>query len=426
MLFSKSIVDTFRVSPKDFTRNRKQSFSGTVLFMINIISKSLSIEIDNFVSYFNQSCSTQGIQLFTKSAFVQYRMKIDPAVFKYLSSIILNEFYTDNELSVKLWNGFRLLAIDGSKLTLPKTDELKSYFGVTKNQTDNGVVQSSVSVLYDVLNNYALDGIIGPLRIGEKTMAIAHLKKCRKNDLIIFDRGYPGFPLIYELNSKRIDFVMRAKLSFSNLTKSFLDSGLGSEIVEIKSGQRINFLGLPFTKNTTIKVRLVRVELGDGNIEILITSLLNSEEYENSIFKDLYFQRWKVETYYDELKNKLKIEHFSGYSKQSILQDFEAAIFISNVQSLIVGELNDELNLKESKTKYQYKVNTALSYGILRNKIILLFFDQSGQEELVENLKTVFKTHLIPIRPNRKMKRDGDKYRSRVKPKVTKNHKDNF
>ncbi len=425
-LFSDSFKNRFKINPTDFSRNRKQSFAGTIVFMINLISKSLAIEIENFVSFCNDSCSEQDIQQFTKSAFVQYRKKIKPKVFKHLSNLIVSEFYTDNELSVKLWNGFRLLAVDGSRLALPRTEDLKLYYGETKNQNQTGVAQARVSVLYDVLNNYVLDGRISPLKIGESKLAIAHLKKCKDNDLVIFDRGYPGFPLIYQLNKKKVDFVIRVKVSFSNLTQSFYNSGLVSTIVDIKSGQKNSFKGMPFTKKSTVKIRLVRVELGNGNVELLMTSLLDEEEYKSEIFKKLYFQRWKVETFYDELKNKLKVEYFSGYSKQSILQDFEASLFISNVQSLIVGEINDELQHNKSKTKYQYKINTALSYGILKNKIVALFFNQSEQEYLVENLKQIFKKHLVPIRPGRKEPRNYGAYRRKAKPKITRNQRDTF
>jgi hypothetical protein len=91
---------------------------------------------------------------------------------------------------------------------------------------------------------------------------------------------------------------------------------------------------------------LVRIGLGQGQVEILMTSLLDSNQYPTNQFKELYFKRWGVETFYDELKTKLRIEHFSGYSNQSILQDFKAALFVSNVQTLIISELEEEL--KES------------------------------------------------------------------------------
>jgi hypothetical protein len=44
-----------------------------------------------------------------------------PEVFEYLSQTLVAEFYTDNDPVIKLWNNFRLLAVDGSRITLPFT-----------------------------------------------------------------------------------------------------------------------------------------------------------------------------------------------------------------------------------------------------------------------------------------------------------------
>lgn len=86
-------------------------------------------------------------------------------MFKELSQVLTAEFHTDNEGSVKLWKGFRLLAVDGSRITLPDTKELRSVYGATKNQTKTSVVQARMSVLYDVLNNHVFNFKIIFLRI---------------------------------------------------------------------------------------------------------------------------------------------------------------------------------------------------------------------------------------------------------------------
>lgn len=140
------------MSEKDFTRVRKQTFSNTLLFIMNFLRKSLSLEIENFVKHV---CFLKGgnlITAFSKSAFGQCRNKIKPEVFVHLNQTLIREFYSDNYDSVKLWEGFRLLAIDGSRLTLPNTEELKKYYCETKNQTNTGIVLARVSVMYDVLN----------------------------------------------------------------------------------------------------------------------------------------------------------------------------------------------------------------------------------------------------------------------------------
>lgn len=205
--------------------------------MCNLIRKSLALEVVNFVATFNTN-STSRLSNFTTSAFIQSRNKIKPEVFKHLSSTIVSEFYTHNDLSVKLWNGFRLLAVDGSRVTLPKTKELESIYGVQTNQSDTFVVQARVSVLYDVLNNFVIDSELSPLKIGEAPLAKNHLIYTQNNDLIIYDRGYPSFDLVYEHYALNRDFLFRVKESFSHVVKAFVASGKKSQVVEIKPGQR--------------------------------------------------------------------------------------------------------------------------------------------------------------------------------------------
>lgn len=385
-----------------------------------MIRKSLALEIVNFVTVFNDS-SYKKMSNFTQSAFIQCRNKIKPEVFKHLSSHIISEYYSDNDLSIKLWNGFRLLAVDGSRINLPNTKELEKIYGVSKNHTETYVVQARTSILYDVLNKFVIDSVLSPLSIGELPLAKNHLKHAKKNDLIIYDRGYPAFDLIHKHVSLKIDFLIRTREGHSNVIKAFALSDKSSEITEIQPCQRKTIIHKLFNKKTKIKVRLVAVYLENGTKEILITSLLDETMYETEIFKELYYKRWGVETYYDELKNKLKVEHFSGYSNNTIQQDFNAAIFISNIQSLIVNELEEEIQEKTKNRKLRYKVNTNLSYGFLKDRVISLLTNDGDMEE---ELKDLFRKHLIPIRPDRNFERTKEKFRRRAKPKVTKNQKD--
>ncbi len=390
--------------------------------MSNLIRKSLTLELVNFIDVFNSRNSTK-LSNFTQSAFIQSRNKIKPEVFKHLSSTLITEFYTDNDLSIELWNGFRLLAVDGSMINLPDTKKLEKKYGRTKNHSNTGVVQARTSVLYDVLNNLVIDSKLVPLKIGESTLAKEHLSQSKSGDLIIYDRGYPSFELVNSHYDLGIDFLFRVKVSFNNAVKEFINSGKKSQIVEISPGKNIKTLGKKFNKKSCRKVRLIKVILNNGTTEVLMTSLLNSKTYRSKIFKELYFKRWGVETYYDELKNKLKVEYFSGYSDNTIQQDFNVAIFISNIQTLIVKDLEEEIQTETKGRKFKYKVNTNLSYGFLKDKIIHLL---QGENDMEEELKKLFKSQLIPIRPHRKFKRNYGKLRRRTKPKTYTNRKDSI
>jgi hypothetical protein len=394
--------------------------------MLNFLTRSLSIEIVNFLSFLKRKDITQ--ETFSKSAFVQARKKIKPEVFKHLNQRIIEEFYKDNSGVLRQFDNLRILAMDGSRLTLPFTKELEEIYGQTKNQTNTYIVQAKACVLYDLLNEICINGVLSSIDTDERTQAKQLLEHCQANDLIIYDRGYPSFELIYEHYQKNLHFLMRMPLDFSQVVKDFLASGKTSQIVEIKPGQKKSFENKPYTKSSTLKIRLLRITLNGGGIEVLATSLLDSKHYGNEVFKELYFKRWKIETYYDELKNKLKIEEFSGYSNQSILQDFYSTLFVSNIQTLIENEINEEIE-KESETKnikYQYKINTTLSYGFMKDRILELFFTKNDMNDIINELKELFKKHLIPIRPNRKFERKIGKYRTRTKPIVTKNQKNSL
>jgi hypothetical protein len=52
------------------------------------------------------------------------------------------------------------------------------------------------------------------------------------------------------------------------------------------------------------KVRVIKVMLDTGEIEVLLTNLTETFD-----FKELYFKRWGVEKEYDVLKNTLEIEN---------------------------------------------------------------------------------------------------------------------
>ncbi len=409
----------------DFTRKRKQPFGNVLLFMFNLLRKSLVIEIDNFMQHLNSKIEDRSVQNFTSSAFVQKRKKINPDVFKYLSSVIVANNYDCNcNNNIKLFNGFRVLAVDGSKITLPCTEELKKTFGESKNQTNTTVVQGKASVLYDVLNGIVLDSVLDNIGLSERELALRHSCQWKNNDLIIYDRGYPSYDFKYEHITKGVEYLIRAKISHSKAVKSFIESGKTSTIIELFPQEKHCFKDKKYNKNTAIKVRLIRVDLPSGEIEILMTSLFDSQTYPSKMFKELYFLRWGIETFYDELKNKLKVEYFTGYSKISILQDFYCAIFISNLQSIIVNDLQQELIEKSQGKMYVQKINTNLSYGFLKNRILELLFKEASLENVFQELESLFVKNTIPIRKNRNNIRDVGKYRTRMKPVILKNQKD--
>ena len=120
------------------------------------------------------------------------------------------------------------------------------------------------------------------------------------------------------------------------VVQDFLDSGLNEQVVELKPSTRsINVCNKRQLCTKPIIIRLVRVELDSGEIEVLVTSLLDSGRYRFQDFKRLYHHRWPIEEDYKTMKCWIELENFSGKTVHSIYQDFYAKIFSKNLTSIL-------------------------------------------------------------------------------------------
>ncbi|MDE6672786.1 MAG: transposase [Ruminococcus sp.] len=92
-----------------------------------------------------------------------------------------------------------------------------------------------------------------------------------------------------------------------------------------------NDFRITITHNDKIcSVRIVRVVLKSGEVETLITNLLENE-LDTDKFRELYFLRWSIETSFDTLKNKFLIEKFSGKSFVAVFQEYYSIMFLITV-----------------------------------------------------------------------------------------------
>lgn len=422
-IYSSEVKKLYRRTDKDFIRNRKLPFEELVLCMLKLLRHNIQIEL-NAIFKELQGTAKASVKRITSSAFVQSRKKLKPDLFFNLNNLIATDYYLNNDEKVELYKCHRVLSVDGSTINLPITEELKNMYGTFNNQKQtNDVIVARVSVLYDVLNDLALDGKLVPFSQGEVPLAYDHLSYARKGDLIIMDRAYTSFNLAYRMQQQGIDFLCRCKHTFSNQVKAFYESGKLQEIIEIKPKQNKSFKDLPYKPESTIQVRMLRIELSSGEIEILMTSLTDSKKYPHEEFADLYFKRWKVETFYNKFKNIIGVENFSGTSHQFIQQEFNCALYMSNMQTILMEDAQMEADKKYENRKYHYKINSSLSLGFIRERLVQLFSKKTETHTLLKELEQLFIVNVIPIRPGRTNKREIDKYRQRTKPKQFKNRR---
>jgi len=403
-LKSDQTVGKYRKSEKSFTRSRKLPFTSVVTLILQKSARSLSIKLEEFSDNLGGGVSA--------SAFVQARANL-----KYNFFIDANQLYVDHyyeeELDCLKFKGHRVLAIDGSHIRLPKSAEVVDYFGkreIKVSETSSDYYSSGLcTVLYDVYNKLAINSILSKTEDDERSQAERHLEFCQKGDLVVLDRGYPSFNLMSLFIEKNIDFLMRCKTGNGfNAVKKFLENKTTDDaIVDLELSRPSKKVA----KGNSLKVRLIKVQLESGTTEVLATSLLDKATYLTSDFKDLYFDRWKIETYFDILKSRLDLENFSGKSLESVRQDFFSTILLSNIESDMTSEVNRELNVNSAR-KYNYQVNKKVAFSLIKKKAFDILASDSDMEKTINDLLLLFKKNTIPIRPDRKYERNPSRRKS--------------
>jgi len=395
----------FTESEEDFTRDRKLPLERIAGIIINMPKRSLSIEIQEFFNSLGEESASS-----TKGAFSLQRTKLQPLFFEIWNQWLVAAFYTHYGDKVKRWRGFRLQAIDGSTAYLLNKPDVVAHFGVQANQFGS-IAMARVMQIQDILNDITVRGEIHPIKTSEKAIMANMVSHLYEDSLTMFDRGFPSFALMYlmlneEENSRH--FVMRCTTVFNKEVRQFMLSSKSSKIVEMqatsKAIETLKKQGHIVTFETTIKIRMVKIRLSNGDTEILLTDLYDENLFTLEDLKFLYNLRWGIETTYGKQKNQLQMEQFSGHRVLCIKQDYAAGIFVANVQSLVEKQCENYLININKKRKLEYKINRNLSWASLKFNIVKLFLDNEPEQILLK-LQKAFERNIEPIRPGRKLPR---------------------
>ena len=230
------------------------------------------------------------------------------------------------------------------------------------------------------------------------------------DDIWIFDMGYPDFYLMAALHQAQRQFVVRTYAGLCKEVDAFLARGEQEGLIEIDVFAERRVVNakfreyLPELDRCVLRLRIVVLDLPQGNRVILLTSLLDPTLFTCEDLGKIYRQRWPVETQYDLYKNVVELEDFTGLSALSVAQDFHATVLACNINALILNDIDQELeaeNALRSDRKHAYKANRNLSIAKLKDNVIRLLLGEVEVVSFYERLKREIKRNKVPIRPGR-------------------------
>jgi hypothetical protein len=296
---------------------------------------------------------------------------------------------------------------------LPNEKCLMEKFGTFSNQRDAVSVGARVSLAYDVCNELILDAIIGHTQQDdEKEMAKSHLPHLNsKTDILVFDRGYPSIWLMAYLKKEGFNFCFRLSTTWKNAHEALKTAEIKDIDFTVMKRPSQEY-GKLKTYNLPAEVtglRLVSIDLPNGEQEVLLTSLSDRETYPLTALKELYHMRWGVEECYKRMKQIVQMEYFSGRTVHAIQQDFHARIILLNIAAMVSTQTINEKQSK--KSKYTKQFNRTQVITKVKDFLIDVFYKNDIKVSVLKMLQLLENCWDI-VRPDRHFNRKkGYKYK---------------
>lgn len=341
----------------------------------------------------------------TPSAFSQARGKIPPETFRE----VFTQFNAQCEDS-KTFYGFRLLAVDGSSINIPRNPESPSF--VCNSSAPNGYNQLHLNALYDLCNFKFCDALIQPEPQKDEIGALIEMLKNNTfppRTIIIADRGYESYNMLaHFINTPNVDFVLRLRqnrsamrdiarlpmaefsmnISFTvTTTQTNEDKAKGYIHIPVpkksKPGSKTRRSRWDFPSPYTLRLRIVRFRLPSGEFETIATSLPD-EEFKIKDIMALYSMRWGIELSYRDIKHSLGLVNLHGrgdtYAEQEIYAALTAHNYTSRMAALVQLPCPG------------WKVNFKMAVGLCRECI---------RGRSTDTLLSELARYTVPVRPGR-------------------------
>ena len=399
-----------------FTRIRKLTIGIVMMFLLCSRKKSLPNEIDDFLN--TCGCAIKKVigkpvVSFTKQAISKARKGISLDAFYWLLDISVSTFFKC-EPSYDLWHGLHLFAIDGTDVQLPMVRQCAKLFGSQRLRNNSEFPFGKGSYLYSVSARLVVDALLEGNKYSERELAMRHFARFRTlaisaKSVVLMDRGYYSRELCEYLSNSNMFYVFRLRNN-PKFLRVFKTSKKRTVTVDLNES---------IDTDEKLLVRILRFRLKTGEYEYLATNLFD-RKYTIDQFRELYFQRWPIETKIKQVKGRFQLENFSGYSEEAIDQDFLISVFYCNLLEILRSDADkqilDILASDDCNRKYHY----AAGEGILASRLKAYLPDiLSGSCDIGLQFKkiiscAVIRSHWTQVMPERHyarhVKQPGRKY----------------
>lgn len=255
----------------------------------------------------------------TEEAFAKARQRM-PIEFWFELILVLGERFEAEHAERLRFRGFRLLAMDGTRLTLPDEKALRTFYGTASNAKGQHNAQARMVLMQSPLTRLPLAYQLQPVKVGEVTMARQLAGSLRPKDLVLLDSGYESYGLMWDIQRRDAFFCIRMQrtMNLRTLRRGRNRHERWVRWTPTDSRGKWRQEGLP----RSIDLRLIEYHVPGHRRIQLLTNVLDTKQLSYADFSrlttkegvaekllpGLYHLRWQIETSFSEIKVVQQLE----------------------------------------------------------------------------------------------------------------------
>lgn len=356
----------------------------------------------------------------TEEAFAKARKLMPPAWWSCLIALLTERFESQHEELIR-WKRFRLLALDGTTLSLPEDQRLTQHFGTS----GNGVARrTQARMVLLQLPFVRLPWSYELCRIdeGERTIAERLLQHLRPDDLVLMDQGFWSYGAFHQVQSAGAYFGIRRhpQAKFRTIKR------LGPKDRLVKwnkpTGPRWRGLDLP----ESITLRVVDYQIPGFRPSAVVTNALDPREISRDEWvhvttqseagrpldrgvrrrQGLYHRRWEIETSFHEMKVTQQMEQsLRSRTPDSIRYEIAGHVVLYLLIRWLMAEAAQQAEDDGDPLGLSFKhafEELAAAWNVL------IAADPATLPRLTRQLLQHIAAHRVPHRPGRHEPRPND------------------
>lgn len=323
-----------------------------------------------------------------------------------------------------LWHGRRVRVVDGSTITMPDTPANQAAYPQQKSQKPGcGFPIARILVIFSLSVGTVLEAAMGKYQgkqTGENSLFRTLHDSLAEGDVALADRYFSGWWDIALPRARGIDVVVRKHQLRHTDFRTGQRLGKDDHLVFWPKPERPKWMSAEQYAELPeeLTLREVRVRVAQKGFRtktlLLVTTLLDAEQYPPEEIALLYRRRWQAELHLRSLKIVLEMDHLRCKTPERVRNEFYMHLLGYNLIRGVIARAA----FQSERPPWQISFKGALQ---TLNHFLPLLLTRAVTEAWCEALLKAVATHVVGDRADRfeprVVKRPPKKYKRMREPR---------